>query len=1228
MGRKRQTRKRTDRVNSKTSLNSGNVSSDSESETSLVSRKESQTVLGQKTLTNGSADTDCNAPTQPTGASINHTSFGQHCLTGQVVQAERAGTSYDRSVSQENRHSESMQPAQPDHGQHPISVPSDDYDTDLTTQRLPVNTGLGRFVSQLNSRREFTLSNAQPDTPLQSTSFSIETADTDQTIHAHSTGTRISCGQGRGYLMSHETQRGKNTSYAQADHGLQSTLESGVNSDTDHGAYSVNPIRNDTLREYSGSQGVARGDAVLSNAQAGVGLRSSAQTVQNSQAENLGLRAGSGDDTSSLQNNGGPMTDMTSILQNFCTLISQQNETHNAQVRQQNETHNAQVVAQNALISQLDDRISKQNESQNNMMRECLTGITNVVRESTNVVRENNTSVNQCINGIAGQLSNLTGLIQSREATHANVSSVLPSTVPSRMQASASTVAHEGPLKNTLNSSSAENPSDQGIIGCTQGHSSLQSNRRIYNMVQNDISGPGNVCGQSGASVLPSDNHDSLSSSNTQGTHNTASNPSQLNIQNTNNAASTSGSYEQLSRNRNVKLPAFTGNGTDSWKVWFSRFTTVADLNNWDDPTRLSELVQRLQGTAADFVFDEIPKDIISSFQSLVHELGLRFQSVETTKTFRVQFGKRTQRIGESVEDYSAELKRIYDKAYPGRNPEMRRQLLLQQFLNGLRDKQAKFAVEYFKEPGSIEDAVHNVVTYMEAQQGPKFDDSRNRNHSKSVRFLTGSADGDEADDDSSDDDGFGNRANISGPLSSSSGHREKQIVRKVQTAPFDSSIVSQFLNYLATAVTERETCYDSTPNKSQVTHRSHDQLPRQGQLRPQNQNKGQTHGQGQMRPHQQGQGQSAGQNRLTNVQCFHCGKFGHFKRDCPFLQVQRKLNGNSEPPGTEPQETQRTPLGGQRQGSSINTGPDIESIQAVPQLKSQNVENLNVSEFNHETMVRRVSTLVSTCNSKILSRHDVRSPVWSGKTTTPNSVLKDRLSTSSSGSKISAHSLEIETATMGSCYTESCETETGTMGSSFPVSCTTNDLSVKLPEGHVGQQTGSVNQKNGSTGIEVCSGMRSQAVTEESQLSDNENAARKISCRDGLYVDGVVNGVNMLFNIDTGAACTVISDRVFSSIPEEERPILTCCTETTGASGQSLSIQGSATFDIELGSGQKFSSEIMVANIEDDGLLGHDLLRQGRAAILYNKNILRFMGASLPCIKISNSVPEEANEP
>ena len=280
--------------------------------------------------------------------------------------------------------------------------------------------------------------------------------------------------------------------------------------------------------------------------------------------------------------------------------------------------------------------------------------------------------------------------------------------------------------------------------------------------------------------------------------------------------------------------------------------------------------------------------------------------------------------------------------------------------------------------------------------------------------------------------------------------------------------------------------------------------------------------------------------------------------------------------------------------------------------------------------MVRRVSTLVSTRNSKILSRHDVRSPIRSGKTTTPNSVLKDRLSTYSSASKISAQqdSLEIETATKGSCFTESCEKETGTMGSPSPVSRKTSDLSVERPAGRVLQQTESVNQKKGSTGIEVCPRIGSQYVAEDSQLSDNENATRKIPCRDGLYVDGVINGVKMLFNIDTGATCTVISDRVYNSIPEERRPILTRCTEPTNATGQSLSHQGSAAFTIELGSGQKFIHEIKVARIEDGGILGHDLLRQGRAAILYNKNIIRFMGESLPCLKMSKPVPVEAKEP
>ena len=199
MGRKRQTRKRTDSVQSKTSLNRGNISSDSDSETSLVSHKESQTVFGQKTRTNDSAYADRNAPTQATVS----TSFGSYCLSDQTAQTESA--SYDRSeLTQEHFHSEKIRHTQHDHGQYHISKPSDSYDTDQAARTLPVDTGPGRLMSPVNLNHAPT-NNARPDTSLLHVGGSGENSDTDQTIH--STGASL---RGRGSLMIREPERGEN----------------------------------------------------------------------------------------------------------------------------------------------------------------------------------------------------------------------------------------------------------------------------------------------------------------------------------------------------------------------------------------------------------------------------------------------------------------------------------------------------------------------------------------------------------------------------------------------------------------------------------------------------------------------------------------------------------------------------------------------------------------------------------------------------------------------------------------------------------------------------------------------------------------------------------------------------------------------------------------------------------------------------------------------------------
>ena len=269
-------------------------------------------------------------------------------------------------------------------------------------------------------------------------------------------------------------------------------------------------------------------------------------------------------------------------------------------------------------------------------------------------------------------------------------------------------------------------------------------------------------------------------------------------------------------KRQSVRLPPFTGNSNDSWKVWHAWFTTVANFNRWYETTRLSELMQRMQGTAAEYVFDEIPTDILNSYSSLVDELDSRFKSIETNRTFRVQFSKRMQKYDESIKEYAAELKRIYDNAYSGRKQEMRHQLLLQQFLSGLKDKEVKFAVKYYKEPNILEEAVHHVVTYSEAQQGSKSQNRHNnRSQRKTLRF--------EHDDD--DDDDVYEYNCTPGDRARSVSQSKKQSMQKVNDKPtsampvscsLDSKILQKILTLVETANKNPNQGHDQQGEKGQ----------------------------------------------------------------------------------------------------------------------------------------------------------------------------------------------------------------------------------------------------------------------------------------------------------------------------------------------------------------------------------------------------------------------------
>lgn len=112
------------------------------------------------------------------------------------------------------------------------------------------------------------------------------------------------------------------------------------------------------------------------------------------------------------------------------------------------------------------------------------------------------------------------------------------------------------------------------------------------------------------------------------------------------------------------------------------------------------------------------------------------------------------------------------------------------------------------------------------------------------------------------------------------------------------------------------------------------------------------------------------------------------------------------------------------------------------------------------------------------------------------------------------------------------------------------------------------------------------------------------------------------LFTADTGASRTVISQRLFNKIPADQRPYLKPSSCLIGAGGAPIREKGKAEFTLKLGE-HEMVREVIVAEIEDEALLGFDILRgekNGAADILLSKNRIVLDGKDIPCFQVSKN--------
>ena len=168
--------------------------------------------------------------------------------------------------------------------------------------------------------------------------------------------------------------------------------------------------------------------------------------------------------------------------------------------------------------------------------------------------------------------------------------------------------------------------------------------------------------------------------------------------------------------------------------MWVNRFEAVADRRRWDEETKLDHLLPKLQGKAGDFVFTQLPRRTLTSYNELIKELNSRFRIVETKKTYAARFSQRTQKPGETAEEFAAELKRLYAKAYEFRDEQTRQEDLVRRFLDGLRDSEARFEIEYNKEPDDIDEAVYHAVNFIQTRHRSSADGFSDRKAKKFAR--------------------------------------------------------------------------------------------------------------------------------------------------------------------------------------------------------------------------------------------------------------------------------------------------------------------------------------------------------------------------------------------------------------------------------------------------------------------------------------------------------------
>ena len=125
------------------------------------------------------------------------------------------------------------------------------------------------------------------------------------------------------------------------------------------------------------------------------------------------------------------------------------------------------------------------------------------------------------------------------------------------------------------------------------------------------------------------------------------------------------------------------------WPAWFRHFRAVADVQGWDKDQRPLQMVSYLDEKAMN-VAQELSDRELYDYDSLVGLLSARFDPASRVSASRSRFHGRTRRHQEDADTYADSITELCRLGYPQSSPELRQELISEQFVRGQSDPELK----------------------------------------------------------------------------------------------------------------------------------------------------------------------------------------------------------------------------------------------------------------------------------------------------------------------------------------------------------------------------------------------------------------------------------------------------------------------------------------------------------------------------------------------------------